>query len=426
MTPIPSCLPAAARRALPPRDPGPRLPACRPPATRVLLRVAGVFAAGVATAVWFPGQTAAAEEPRPDEAEQVLEEIVKRRPQHRAAAVALARRHFDRQAYAQVVEVLEPLRGGARDYEVGHLLGTALFYEGKLEKSRRALTEAVARDGTHAQDHYLLASIAAKQGRFALAVEAYERANLLGRNDALLHLNLANAYFKLGNYLGDVRQQAVEDGEPGTITEDGYLIEPVPGSGGVFRISPPRSAVFHARKALDLGLARPELHLLWGDLWLEGRCYARAVAAYQAIDARVPPPRRGAFCHNYARALWGTGDAEGYVARMREAAQIDSATYAPLLGRAYLRVAESYSQEGKLSAHIDYLRLAVQHIPTSSDLRYRLGNALWEDGRHQEAVLQWRITLELQPDHPDRARLLDIIRLTRARSENPTRPNGPP
>jgi len=359
---------------------------------------------------------------RPDESKRALQEIVKRQPRHRAAAMALARRCFDRLAYAKVIEILEPLRAGAGDYELCHLLGTALFHEGKLDEARRSLTRAVASDATHPQDHSLLGSIAMEQGRFALAVEAYERANRLGRNDAVLHFELATAYFRLRNYLGDVRCQTVKGGEPDTIAEPGYLIEFVPGECDVFRISPPRSAVFHARMALYLGLDSPKLHLLWADIWLGVRRYARAVAAYSEIETRVPPSRRGAYCYDYARALLGAGDAEGYLARLQEAAKIDPAAYVPLLGQAYMNAAEVYNQEGNVRKHIEYMRLAVQHSPTSSDLRYRLGNALWEDERREEAALQWRILLELQPDHRDRTRLLGLIQATRTRTTPAGRP----
>ncbi len=346
-------------------------------------------------------------------AEAVFGEIVKRQPQHREAALGLAQRCFERRAYARVVQLLQPLRAGAEDYEVHHLLGTALYHQGKLSDARRKLTQAVACDGSHAADQRLLGDIALTQGQFALAVEAYERANHLGLDDARLHLMLATAHFRLRNYLGDVQRRTIGHERSGTIHELGYLLKSDPSANDSFYVSPPQSAVFHAQKALDLGLDSPELHLLLGDIWLETRRYQRALAEYRDVEPRVPQVRLGAYCHNYARALLGAGDSEGYLARLRMAAEFDGPAYAPLLEPAYLRVAELYNQEGDVRKYIEYLRLAVEHAPASSNVRYRLGNALWENGSQREAVRQWRITLELRRDHPDRARMVKLIQATR-------------
>ena len=355
---------------------------------------------------------------RPAWAEAEFGEIVKRQPQHREAALALARGCFERQAYARVVELLQPLRAEADAYEVHHLLGTALYHEGKLAEARRELTQAVACDGSNAADHRLLGDIALTQEKFALAVEAYEKANRLGLDDAQLHLMLATAHFRLRNYLGDVQRRTIEHGRSGTIREPGYVLESDPFAGDSFYVSPPRSAIFHAKKALELGLDSPELHLLLGDIWLEARRHERALAEYRDIEPRVPRARLGAYCYNCARALLGAGDSEGYLARLRMAAELDGPAYAPLLEPAYLRVAELCNQDGDVRKYIEYVRLAVKHAPDSSDLRYRLGNALWESGSQQEAVRQWRITLELRRDHPDRARMLELIQATRLPNGN--------
>jgi len=42
-------------------------------------------------------------------------------------------------------------------------------------------------------------------------------------------------------------------------------------------------------------------------------------------------------------------------------------------------------------------------------LNYLLGNAYWEAGRTTEAADHWRQTLTLQPQHPDRVRMLEHL-----------------
>ena len=353
---------------------------------------------------------------RPDQAEAAFLEIVKRQPGHREAALALARRYFNRKAYARVVEVLRPQRTDADDYEVCHLFGTALYHEGRLEEARRNLTRAVALESSHAGDQSMLGDIYLAQEKYALATEAYETAARMGLDDDDVHFKLATAYFGLRIYLGDITHHVLYGGKLGAPCDRGYVVDSVPGQSGAFYVSPPRSAVYHAQKALQLGADGPEVHLLLGDIWLEARRYGRAVAEYQSIEARVPHTRLAAFYYNYARASWGAGDPEGYLARLEKAAELDRTSYAPRLKSAYERVAEHYNQEGDLQKCIEHLGLAVRRAPESSELRYRLGNALWEADRRAEAVRQWRITLELRHDHPDRDRLLQLIRTSRTPS----------
>ncbi|MFH0982127.1 MAG: tetratricopeptide repeat protein [Planctomycetota bacterium] len=311
----------------------------------------------------------------------------------------------------------KPVDGEAADYEICHLRGAKLFRENKLEEARRSLVRAIALDGSHPDDHTLLGDVYGAQEKFALAVEAYERAGRLGLDDAAWHFKLAAAYFRLRNYLGEVKPHPLPGGAAGTFCEQGYVVEPIPRERDAFYVSPPQSAVFHAQKARTLGLDTPELRLLLGDTWLEARRYDRALGEYQEVETQVPQARRAAYYGNYARALWGAGDPEGYLARLQKAAEHDRGTYGPALDQAYVRVAELYNQEGDLEKHVECLRRAVERAPASSDLHYRLGNALWESGRRDEAVRQWRIALELQPNHPDRARLLDLIQTART-------PNG--
>ncbi|MCK4660060.1 MAG: tetratricopeptide repeat protein, partial [Phycisphaerae bacterium] len=346
---------------------------------------------------------------RADQAEAALLEIVKRQPQHHEAAMGLARRCFQRQEYDRVVKLLEPPAADAKDYELCHLLGTALHHEKKLDQARRYLSQAIARDASHCRDHRLLGDIAMAQGRFALASEAYAQALHLSPGDASLHFKLAGAYFKARNYLGKTRRRVVEGGEPGTIHQVGYLLDPVPGEVGMFYVTPPCSAVFHAQKAHDLGLDCPELHLLLGDIWLEVRRYRRALLEYRGIEGRVPQQHRADYHYSYARAELAVGDPQGYLAHLKKAVEINRSAYGPFLEQAYAKVAEFYNQEGNLPQYIHYLELAVKSAPESSDLRFRLGNALWESGRREDAVRQWRITLELRGNHPDRERMLQLI-----------------
>jgi tetratricopeptide (TPR) repeat protein len=346
---------------------------------------------------------------RPDDAETTLRALLAREPRHVEAALALARRLDQRKDSAAVIEILRPVAPHTKEYEVHHLLGAALFQTGAFDEARRSLTQATQTDPSHPQDFVLLGDLHQAQERFALAADAYEQALRGGLDEAELHFKLGTAYFRLRNTLGQTTRRTVSDGRPGTLCNAGYLLDPATGNPPKFEIAPPNSAVYQAYRARELGLRTWELDLLIADIWREARRFDRAVTEYQAVDQRVPPTHRATYCARYADALLGTGDRDGYLTRLREAADLDRAAYAPLIEPAYLRVVELYNQDGDAVKYLAFLESAVERLPGSSALHELLGQAFWEHGRPGDAARQWRITLELRPDHPDRARLLELI-----------------
>ena len=52
----------------------------------------------------------------------------------------------------------------------------------------------------------------------------------------------------------------------------------------------------------------------------------------------------------------------------------------------------------------------MQANPLSASLHLTLGNAHWLANERQAAVEQYRLVLELQPDHPSRVLLMNRIR----------------
>jgi tetratricopeptide (TPR) repeat protein len=345
-----------------------------------------------------------------EKAEAVLRGVLRDHPGHDAAIVALARCHVRRAAYDEAGKLLEPLARQSDAFEVHRLMGEVLRHQGRLEDARRHVLRALAKDETRPGDHRMLGDIYLAQERYALAVDAYRRAVGLGLGSAAVHHRLAIAYHRLGNHLGVLRTETVANGEPDTLCEQGYLIDRVPGEPGRFRVSPPDSALYHARRALDLGADEPDLHMLLGDVWLASGWCDRAVAEYRGVAALVAPEQRASFHDRFAQALLGAGDPEGYLAHLRRAVELDPERHAAELCQAYVKVADYHNQGGSLAKYVAYLKIAVQQCPAASDLHYRLGNGLWEMDRRAEAARHWHITLELRPDHPDRQRMLGLIK----------------
>ena len=261
-----------------------------------------------------------------------------------------------------------------------------------------------------ATDHCLLGDVYWGEGKFALAAEAYETADRLGLDSLEIHLKLARAYLHLNNATGPTEARTVHNGTPGRIKEDVYLIEPMPNEPGRFLVAPKSSAVYQLQLALDGGLDGPRVRLLEADIWLRARRYGKALAIYKTLEGKLPADRQGGYFRRFAEACLATDDVERYLDRLEKAAALDGEPDPPLLAAAYLRAAQHYAADADLPNYIRCLELALEQDPESADLHYRLGNAVDDAGRPERASLHWRITLELQPDHPDRRRMLEAIR----------------
>jgi len=53
--------------------------------------------------------------------------------------------------------------------------------------------------------------------------------------------------------------------------------------------------------------------------------------------------------------------------------------------------------------------MAVNESPRSASLHLKLGNAFEEARKYPQAVVQWRMVLDIEPDHPQRMTLLNQI-----------------
>ena len=326
------------------------------------------------------------------------------------AAVARAQAFAETQQYEQVIATLEAIPVEKRDYDAHHLLGQAYYRAGRLAGARRNLRAAVRLNPNPAHDHYLLGDIYLAEDKSALAIESYTAAERLGLCPPELPFRMAAAYYNLGSYVGRLETRTLRAGVPGRLQGGVYVIGAAPNEAGRFLVAPEASAIYHLQRALDAGLDTPLVHLLHADIWLRARRYDRALRIYQALEEKVPAAEQARYYRHFAGACLATDDVEGYLIRLKQALAVTPKTDERVLADAYRRVAQHYNAAGDLDNYIHYLQLAVGLDPESADLHYCLGNAFDDAGRLQNASRHWRITLELQPDHPDRRRMLERVR----------------
>ena len=359
-------------------------------------------------------------------AETILEEILKAAPDHVEAGQVLAEIYTQSQRWDDVVRVLEPLLEYRHDYPTYHMLAEAEYNRGEQEKARKHYEEAVKLNPQSASDHYQLGNIYLAGNFFALAAESYQAASRLGIDTPVLHYKLGSAYFNLRNYFGRIAVRAVKSGKPGTINGDWYLIEPLPGKEDTFRCAPNASAIYQVAKALADGIeVRADIHVLRANIYLNARRYQQAYDMFTEIAPTVPDEDKALFHYYHAQAAFGIGRYDEYLSLLQKAIDLDPEAYKSTLVDAYVQVADQHNQAGDLDKYIQFLAQAVAESPRTASLHLKLGYAHEEAQQYDKATAQWRMALDLEPDHPDRMKLLNLIEKYRtqlALAVGPTEP----
>ena len=345
-----------------------------------------------------------------DKAMAVLEEILKSSPDHVEAGTELAELLSPQKQPDRVIAVLEPLLKYKHDYPLYHLLGEAHYQKEQLDKARNYFEEAIKLNGQSARDHYQLGNIYLAQKRFAKAAGVYERAGQLGLSTGAYHFKLASVYYNLHRYLGNVTTAEVRGGQPGQIKNKLLLIDRVPGGKDVFYVAHPQSAIYQVTRAQELGIDVFEIRLLEANVWLSAKRFEKAERIYARLEKEVKSADAGLFWFYWAQTALGLGQLDNYLARMEKAIVADAGVYKPMLADAYVTIATRYQQQGDTAKYIENLAKAVTENPLSARLHLTLADAYWLDNRRDKAIEQYKLVLELEPDHVARVRLLNRIR----------------
>jgi tetratricopeptide (TPR) repeat protein len=353
-----------------------------------------------------------------DAAVKQLEDILKASPDHVEAGQTLCEIYTAKKQWKEIVRVLEPLLKFRHDYPNYHILAEAFYNLGEPDKARKNYEEAVKLNPQSAVDHYQLGNIYLGINAFALASESYQTALRLGLDTPVLHYKLGSALFNLRNYFGAISVQEVKSGKPGSIQAKWYLIEAVPGAKDRYRCAPEISAVYQVAKALVDGIEdRPDIHVLMASIYLNAGRFAQAYEMFEKIGPTVKGEDQALLYYYQAQAAFGTGQYDRYLELLGEAIKLKPEAYKSTLVDAYVQVADQYNQSGQLDRYLEFLAKAVVESPQTASLHLKLGNAYEEAQKFGQAVAQWRMVLDLEPDHPQRMNLLNMI--DKYRSETP-------
>ena len=347
---------------------------------------------------------------RQQQSEKLLKNILKETPDHVEAGQLLAEIFTKAGKWEDVVKVLQPLLKYRHDYPTYHLLAEAEYNLNDYEKARKHFEEAIKLNPNSGGDHYQLGNIYLASNSFALAAESYRSALRLGVDSPVLHYKLGTAYFNLRNYFGKISTVTVKAGKAGTISGDWYLIEAVPGKKDLFRAAPSNSAVYQVARAVKDGIKKSgDIQFLFANIYLNARRYRRAHDMLKKLEATIPKEDKALFYYYYAQSAFGVQQYDEYLKLLGKAIELDKATYESALVEAYLKVADRYNQAGRLDKYIEFLEKAVQESPETASLHLRLGYAYEEAQQYAKAISQWQMVLDLEPDHPKRMELLNLI-----------------
>jgi len=344
------------------------------------------------------------------EAQKLLAGIIKATPDHVEAGQLLAEIYARQKKWQDVVDVLEPLLKYRHDYPTYHLLAEAKYNLNNYKEARKHFEEAVKLNPKSGSDYYQLGNIYLAGNAFALAAEAYQSALQLGVQTPILHYKLGSAFFNLRNYFGKVSVVSIKGGRPGTISSDWYLIEPVPGKKDFFHAAPKDSAVYQVAKAVEDGIKdTPDIQFLTANIYLNARRCKQAHQMFKKLEKTIPKEDKPLFYYYYAQSAFGVDQYDEYLRLLGKAIELDEATYKSALVDAYLKVADRHNQAGQLDEYIYFLAKAVQESPETASLHLKLGHAYEETQKYAKAIAQWQMTLNLEPEHPKRMELLNLI-----------------
>jgi tetratricopeptide (TPR) repeat protein len=356
------------------------------------------------------------------EAQELLAEIIKTTPDHVEAGQLLAEIYAKQEKWEDVVSVLEPLLKYRHDYPTYHMLAEAKYNLNDYKQARKHFEEAVKLNPNSGSDYYQLGNIYLAGNAFALAAEAYQSALRLGVQTPILHYKLGSAFFNLRNYFGKISMVTVKAGRPGTISGDWYLIEAVPGKKDLFHAAPKDSAVYQVAKAVADGINdTPDIQFLTGNIYLNARRYDKANEMFKNLEETIPKEDKALFYYYYAQSAFGVHQYDEYLRLLGKAIEIDETTYKSALVDAYLKVADRHNQAGQLDKYIEFLAKAVQESPETASLHLKLGHAYEEAQEYAKAIAQWQMTLNLEPEHPSRMELLNLIEKYRKQLAQPAK-----
>lgn len=344
---------------------------------------------------------------RADEGRRLLENLAARAPENceirRALAALLvdARRFSDAAAHLGACERELDVAGVGLFVRALRGMNEAARLDDLLERSIERLPDAIAL-------WCAWLDTALDAGKPAVALRRFERYSRGHAAAPALCYRAACAYFALGELLGRTEVREFADASPGQFVADRLLVERRDGAER-FLCSPPQSALFQVRLALDGGFDDPAAVLLHARIW-------------QGIGR---PETAFAIARSCEAALLESGDAATILALMalaREAGAVaDQLRYARaaaarrpaererILFDAYEHAAEQCNQRGDTDLYLGFLRRACRLRSRDVPMLLKLADAEWRADHRAAAAERYERILAMDPAAAARSEALERV-----------------
>jgi tetratricopeptide (TPR) repeat protein len=235
------------------------------------------------------------------------------------------------------------------------------------------------------------------------ALERCEQSEQVIGQQAELAWRRGQAYAAMGRWVGTTQKQRLPKAKLGQFVEGRLIVRKLDRRGHVL-LSSEDSAIHATRLALEGGVNRTEVHLLYARCWMElgNSDVAAGIVRRQLSPLKTSDSAAQALAKAIAieagniellldiASLASTGDARQRDQQLA-AAHDQAADIAALRGDATL----AYS-----------LRLRAFELDNEDDQRrLRLADAAWDAGQVAEAKAHYQALLDKRPDHPARERI---------------------
>lgn len=346
---------------------------------------------------------------RKEEARKEFEALLEKKPNHINATVALADLLYKEQDWKQVAKLLKGIVEFKHNYHIYHHLADAQYFLGDLREARKSYEEAIKLNEASASDHYQLANIFLAQLKYSRAADEYNRALDLGKKEAIVHYKLGMAYFNMRNYLGKIEKRKYLKAKPGQVLDEFFLIEAVPGETDFYYCAPKRSCGYHLKRAIDAGIDAPELRFAHANVFFHTRRYQQADKLYQSLEKEINEENKALYYYYFGQVKFRLNDFDGYLAKVKKAIELDEKVYGHTLVEAYQAVAGHYGKMEDLPRQIEHLMRCIEEEPSNATFHRSLGDAYLKQEDFAKAVEQWKLVLEINPDHPEQMTLMNLI-----------------
>ncbi len=338
-----------------------------------------------------------------------LERWLEVEPDNEAVVLRLSRILTQEGRWPEVVARLQPLANDTQSAELCRLLAQACHHQGLPAEAAWSYEKALRLDPGAEHDIIALSKLHLEGNQPPLAIRTLEQALEGDPRSAVLHYHLARAYLAAGRPLGKVDVRPLAQALPDRTSGPWYVIDALPENPNRYRVCPANSAIYHLHRAFELGLDHPDMHLLSADIWHAAGEHSRARELYETLETTVPPDQQAGYHYRYGMTLYWLDDLDGFEQHLQRALKLDPQAIEPRLAEAYTLLADRHCLKGDRERYIHFLELATARDGSAIEPRYKLGNALYEAGRQSDALEQYRRVLQMDPNHRDRDRMLDLL-----------------